>query len=74
MTTKTLNTKIIIRNDTAEVWTTKNSILSKGEFGVENDTNKFKIGDGSTAWHDLEYEEADQAAKEEIIAQNSDTK
>ena len=46
MATKTLNTKIIIRNDTAEVWTTKNSILSKGEFGVENDTNKFKIGDG----------------------------
>lgn len=73
MATKTLNTKIIIRNDTAEVWTTKNSILSKGEFGVENDTNKFKIGDGSTAWNDLAYAGADQAAIENIIAQNRDS-
>ena len=72
MATKTLNTKIIIRNDTAEVWKTKNSILSKGEFGVENDTNKFKIGDGSTAWNDLAYAGADQAAIENIIAQNRD--
>ena len=72
MSTKTLNTKIIIRNDTAEVWATKNSILSKGEFGVENDTNKFKIGDGSTAWNDLAYAGADQAAIENIIAQNRD--
>ena len=72
MATKTLNTKIIIRNDTAEVWTTKNSILSKGEFGVENDTNKFKIGDGSTAWNDLAYAGADHAAIENIIAQNRD--
>lgn len=73
MATKTLNTKIIIRNDTAEVWKTKNSILSKGEFGVENDTNKFKIGDGSTAWNDLAYAGADQAAIEDIIAQNRDS-
>lgn len=73
MATKTLNTKIIIRNDTAEVWTTKNSILSKGEFGVENDTNKFKIGDGSTAWKDLAYAGADQASIENIIAQNRDS-
>lgn len=73
MATKTLNTKIIIRNDTAEVWTTKNSILSKGEFGVENDTNKFKIGDGSIAWNDLAYAGADQAAIEDIIAQNRDS-
>lgn len=73
MATKTLNTKIIIRNDTAEVWKTKNSILSKGEFGVENDTNKFKIGDGSTAWKDLAYAGADEAAIENIIAQNRDS-
>lgn len=73
MATKILNTKIIIRNDTAEVWKTKNSILSKGEFGVENDTNKFKIGDGSTAWNDLAYAGADEAAIENIIAQNRDS-
>ena len=49
MATKTLKTTIIMRNDTAENWSTKKPILAKGEFGVENDTNKFKIGDGVTA-------------------------
>lgn len=73
MVTKTLNTKIIMRNDTAENWSTKHPILAKGEFGVENDTNKFKIGDGSTAWNDLAYAGADQAAIEDIIAQNRDS-
>lgn len=73
MATKTLNTKIIMRNDTAENWTTKNSVLSKGEFGVENDTNKFKIGDGATAWNDLGYAGADEAVIENIIAQNRDS-
>lgn len=72
MATKTLNTKIIMRNDTAENWATKNSVLSKGEFGVENDTKKFKIGDGATAWNDLAYAGADEAAIENIIAQHRD--
>lgn len=56
---KQLNTRIVIRNDTAENWTTKNPILLKSEFGVElGDTpadNKLKIGDGVTAWNDLAY-------------------
>jgi len=29
--------------------------LAEGEIGVETDTLKFKIGDGSTAWADLDY-------------------
>ena len=45
MATKTLKTKIIMRNDTAENWRIKNPILDKGEIGVESDTHKFKIGD-----------------------------
>lgn len=73
MATKTLKTKIIMRNDTAENWRIKNPILDKGEIGVESDTNKFKIGDGSTAWIDLAYAGADQAAIENIIAQNRDS-
>ena len=72
MATKTLNTKIIMRNDTAENWTTKNPTLSKGEFGVENDTNKFKIGDGSTAWKELAYAGADETVIESIINANRD--
>lgn len=72
MSTKTLNTKIIMRNDTAENWTTKNPTLSKGEFGVENDTNKFKIGDGATAWKELDYAGADETVIKSIINENRD--
>ena len=73
MATKTLKTKIIMRNDTAEKWRIKNPILDKGEIGVESNTNKFKIGDNATAWNDLAYAGADQAAIENIIAQNRDS-
>ena len=72
MATKTLNTRIIMRNDTTENWTTKNPTLSKGEFGVENDTNKFKIGDGATAWKELAYAGADETVIKSIINANRD--
>lgn len=72
MATKTLNTKIIMRNDTSENWTTKNPTLLKGEFGVENDTNKFKIGDGATAWKELAYAGADETVIKSIINANRD--
>ena len=72
MATKTLKTKIIMRNDTAENWRIKNPILDKGEIGVESDTHKFKIGDNATAWKDLGYAGADEAVIENIIAQNRD--
>lgn len=48
-------TKIIQRHDTAANWTSVNPTLSQGEFGVEDDTGKFKIGDGQTAWNSLAY-------------------
>ena len=46
---------ILIRNDTAVNWTAANPVLSKGEFGIEIDTKKFKIGDGVTTWSQLQY-------------------
>lgn len=56
MANKTLNTRIILRNDTAANWTTnKNKVLLKGEIGLETDTHKYKIGDGSTTWENLTY-------------------
>jgi hypothetical protein len=36
-------------------WTASNPVLMAGQFGIEIDTNKFKIGDGVTAWNDLSY-------------------
>lgn len=50
-----INSKIQLRNDTAANWTTSNPILLKGEMGVEIDTGKFKIGNGTTQWSGLAY-------------------
>jgi hypothetical protein len=44
-----LRTRILIRNDVATNWTSANPKLSKGEMGIEIDTNLIKIGDGVKA-------------------------
>jgi hypothetical protein len=48
-------TRLRSRNDTAANWTASNPILSKGELGLESDTNQFKFGDGVKAWSALTY-------------------
>ena len=48
-------TQIQLRRDTAADWTSNNPTMAAGEFGWESDTNRFKIGDGSTAWQSLAY-------------------
>ena len=48
-------TIIQLRRDTAANWTATNPILAAGETGVETDTGKFKIGDGTTAWTSLAF-------------------
>lgn len=60
MANKTLNTRIIIRNDTATAWQSANPVLRKGEIGIVFDPSaevshitNFKIGDGVTAWNSL---------------------
>ena len=47
--------RIQIRRDTAANWTSANPTLAQGELGVETDTLKFKVGDGSTAWNSVNY-------------------
>jgi hypothetical protein len=42
-----MSTKILFRRDTSINWTTINPVLLPGEIGVETDTYKFKIGNGS---------------------------
>lgn len=46
---------IQIRKDTAANWTGSNPVLFSGEWGLETDTRRIKIGDGSTAWNALAY-------------------
>jgi hypothetical protein len=48
-------TRMQQRRGTASQWTTANPILNAGEMGWESDTNKFKIGDGTNHWADLDY-------------------
>lgn len=50
-----IKTRILLRNDVATAWTTANPTLLKGEIGIEIDTNKFKIGDGTKKWNELSY-------------------
>jgi hypothetical protein len=46
---------IQLRRDTAANWTTVNPVLHDGELGIERDTGKAKLGDGSSAWSSLSY-------------------
>ena len=48
-------TRMQQRRGTAAQWTSANPVLAAGEIGFETDTNKFKIGNGSTAWTSLSY-------------------
>ena len=41
-------TRIQLRRDTAANWVSANPVLRAGEIGIETDTLKFKIGNGST--------------------------
>lgn len=47
--------RIQIRRDTASNWTSANPTLAQGELGIETDTSKIKVGNGSTAWTSLSY-------------------
>lgn len=70
MANKTLNIRIQLRNDTAENWTTANPVLLKGEMGVEIDTGKTKIGNGTDDWKTLKYSGVDENTIKGIIDNN----
>ena len=48
-------TQIKLRRDTAANFTSKNPVLGVGEPAYETDTKKLKIGDGTTAYNNLDY-------------------
>jgi hypothetical protein len=48
-------TRMQQRRGTAAQWTSANPILNAGEMGWESDTNKFKIGDGTNHWANIDY-------------------
>lgn len=54
--------KILIRGGTAAAWTLANPVLSNRELGVETDTGKMKVGNGTATWTARPYAIADGAA------------
>lgn len=45
--------RIQVRRGTATQWSTTNPTLAAGEIGLETDTLKFKVGNGSSAWNSI---------------------
>ena len=72
MANNTLNIRIQLRNDTAANWTTQDPVLLKGEMGVEFDTGKIKIGNGTDHWTTLKYSGVDEDTIKGIIDKNRD--
>ena len=74
MENKTLNIdNLILRNDTAANWASKNPTLLEGELGVEIDTRKFKIGDGTTPYNDLRYASGGMVEIKTVAPATTDT-
>lgn len=46
---------LILRNDYAATWASRNPTLARGEIGAEIDTGLLKLGDGTTAFNALGY-------------------
>ena len=70
--TSNVQTRIQLRHDTSANWTSVNPVLLAGEVGIETDTLKQKIGDGSTAWNSLSYD-AGSTALQSITSSNVTT-
>ena len=47
--------KIQLRRDSSGNWSATNPVLAEGEMGVELDTNRSKLGDGTSNWNDIDY-------------------
>lgn len=62
-------TTIQLKRGLAASWTSKNLILASGEVGVETDTNRMKVGDGTTPWNQLTYTKIDVDG---ALSQNSE--
>ena len=63
MANRILNTRLRLKYDTAANWASKNPVLLAGEAGIESDTLLAKIGDGTHAWQQLGYLNADSAKR-----------
>ena len=70
---KELNTRIQLKHGLAASWTERNPVLLAGEIGIETDTLKMKVGDGTSNWKALGYLGADANDILAIINENRDS-
>ena len=70
---KELNTRIQLKHGLAAKWTEKNPVLLAGEVGIETDTLKMKVGNGTSDWKTLGYLGADANDILDIINENRDS-
>lgn len=47
--------KILLRKGTSSSWSSVDPVLANGEPGIETDTGRFKVGDGSSQWSARSY-------------------
>lgn len=74
MADKTLKTRIQLRNDSSANWeANKTVVLKSGEIGIEIDTNKMKIGDGTTPYGELKYFGGEAALNFDVTPEGEET-
>lgn len=56
---------------TSTEWTSLNPTLLEGEIGFEKDTKKIKVGDGITAWNNLDYVTGSSSDSENLYVEKS---
>lgn len=66
--------KIQLRRDIAANWTANNPLLLNGEIGIETDTLKFKIGNGTQRWNSIESYALKPGLANGVATLNSDGK
>ena len=72
MAEKTISTRQKQKYDTSTNWTTNNIVLLAGEIGIESDTNKFKVGNGTSTWNELDYAGGSEISLYSTTGQNTD--
>jgi hypothetical protein len=66
--------KIQLRRDIAANWATNNPLLLNGEIGIETDTLKFKIGNGTQRWNEISSYALKPGLANGVATLNSDGK
>ena len=71
MPSNSVKATLILRNDLAATWASRNPILAKGEIGAEIDTGLLKIGDGVSTFNNLNYINEGKAGDGALITTNA---